>query len=772
MRRRILLILTVLAVLAAMVGVQASATAAAKDSPGATDIRAMGPDYNDGKRLPFASGTRQEAARAPGVASASAGAQRQQAAAQATYQVGDERTWLALDDTEGIIYLKDYTLRGVGDNIEVWVASDSDEVSSNTDFQPGDCRNGSRTQITDEQVQYLIGQFDDNIYPTESRVFSVPPERDGSNAVLPGQVGLPPDYYQGEGNKIVTLIDNVRDDNFYDLNNTNNFTYIAGFFYSVFNEFFDRNVMSIDAFDWLHRTGANPPNEPVPGDNCANAPARPFLYEGVFAHEYQHLLEYYEDVDEVNWVNEGLSDFAQTITGYVDPSVPITDIGFDSHVQCFLGYLGIQTPANPIPREGGPENSLTSWGDQGDDEILCDYGAAYTMMEMLAGRYGVGFMTALHRDDDNGLASLDKLLKERSSRLSALQVVHDWAAMVALDGVLDDGARLVRGGPPRRFQTPTLDATINWDTPEAYSTPGAPPNGSDYVRVRDAGGDYLKASQLRSLSFDGASSLPPLPVEWTVDSNPPGHPGDPALYSGSGDNLDRAIVRPVTVPTTDPTLTFDTYFSTEEGWDFGFVQVSTDGGKTYTSLGNDDTTTEADPGTIPAVHENLPGFTGNSGGGAEPAWISTSFDLSAYAGQEVLLAFRYITDSGVTLPGWWIDDLTVGGTLLSDGTTLSGWQSATQVSPIQVSGFTVQLVAYTDNHKRAWRATLRLDENFNRSLSRRALGELVGTAAQTVSVIVTYDDPTESINQYAPYILKVNGVTQPGGGSGAFVGRT
>ncbi len=61
------------------------------------------------------------------------------------------------------------------------------------------------------------------------------------------------------------------------------------------NDFLDRNVMTIDAFDWLHRTGANPPDEPVPGDFCTSAPARPFLYEGVFAHEYQHLLEHYED---------------------------------------------------------------------------------------------------------------------------------------------------------------------------------------------------------------------------------------------------------------------------------------------------------------------------------------------------------------------------------------------------------------------------------------------------------------------------------------------
>ena len=38
-------------------------------------------------------------------------------------------------------------------------------------------------------------------------------------------------------------------------------------------------------------------------------------------------------------MNEGVSDYAQTITGYVDPSIPITQIGFDSHIQCFLGLL-------------------------------------------------------------------------------------------------------------------------------------------------------------------------------------------------------------------------------------------------------------------------------------------------------------------------------------------------------------------------------------------------------------------------------------------------
>jgi hypothetical protein len=141
------------------------------------------------------------------------------------------------------------------------------------------------------------------VYPKESSEFSVPPGRDGTQATLPALLGLPSNYYEGESDNIVVLISNVRDTNYYDTNNAHGFSYIAGFFSSQLNEFFDRNVMTVDAFDWLHRTGQHPPNEPVAGDNCNSKPARPFLYEGVFAHEYQHLLEYYESPGEQSWVN-------------------------------------------------------------------------------------------------------------------------------------------------------------------------------------------------------------------------------------------------------------------------------------------------------------------------------------------------------------------------------------------------------------------------------------------------------------------------------------
>ena len=195
--------------------------------------------------------------------------------------------------------------------------------------------------------------------------------------------------YSGAGDKIVTLVDNVRDDNFYDFPAAP--TYIAGFFWSALNEYLDRNVMTIDAFDWLHRTGAAPADAPT-ADLCTSRPARPYLYEGVFAHEYQHLLQYYTDPNEVNFVNEGLSDFAETVTGYANSNATVFQAGPQSHLYCFNGFGTVTTPYNTNPRDcGGPENSLTLWGDEGSgNEILADYGNAWSFMLYLYDHYGIG----------------------------------------------------------------------------------------------------------------------------------------------------------------------------------------------------------------------------------------------------------------------------------------------------------------------------------------------------------------------------------------------
>jgi Immune inhibitor A peptidase M6 len=770
--------LTVLAVLAALTAVTVGASGAA----GGTDslkarqggFKPVGPDLYGG-RVPFV--------RADGKVvnlkikkKALSKAQRKKILRRAGIRlmnhpatIGEERVWLALDDTLGF-YRKRFTLRGRRNNIEVWVASPVPRTlpggtATGVDFLPGDCRNGVRTTITDAQVNYLMSEFDNNMLPKESAAFSVAPNRNGSHFV-PGSAGAPLEGISadptGDGDDVVTLIDNVRDDNFYDFNNSQGLTRIAGFFSSGLNELFDRNIMTIDAYDWLHLTGADPPHEPST-NLCTNAPARPFLYEGTFAHEYQHLLEYYENDAEVSWVNEGLSDWAQTLTGYVEPSRPITVKGYDSHIQCFLGYLRQATTFNPIPREAsGPENSLTLWGDQGDAEILCDYGAAYTMMEYLHGQFGTPFMTRLHREDAIGLPGLQAVLDHFGVRATSEDIVHRWAAMVAIDGLLDAGRKL-RGGRASQYRAPTLNATIDWDNPHAFSTPGAPPNGSDYLRLRDSAGNPLRLRDIERLRFNGAATHIPRPIAWTVDTNPPGATGDPALYSGTGDNRDESIVRSVAVPTgAGASLTFNARWNLEEDaggpWDFGYVQVSTDGGATYRSLTCTDTRTDHNPGAIPSVVANLPGFSGDSGG-----FRAQTCSLASFAGQTVLLAFRTINDPAAqgtdpnTPPGFWVDDVAIGGTLISDGTSLAGWQSPTQVRPIAVHGFTVQLIAYNTKSRSAVRlGQVRLDRNFDARIGEDRLEDLLGEGtADFVGAIVTYDEPTESVTDYAPYTLTV-----------------
>ena len=125
-----------------------------------------------------------------------------------------------------------------------------------------------------------------------------------------------------------------------------------------------------------------------------------------------------------------------------------------------------------------------------------------------------------------------------------------------------------------------------------------------------------------------------------------------------------------------------------------------------------------------------------------------------------------MTDSGVDLPGWWIDDVTVGDQSISDGSSLAGFRSASQVRPTRVSGFTVQLVGYrSDRPRHAFIHRLKLGSGFEGRLGGAALRRVLDEGYDVVAAIVTYDEPTEQILQYAPYRLWVaaEDVTQPGG---------
>jgi hypothetical protein len=443
-------------------------------------------------------------------------AARPELAGEKTPPVGTTLFWPALDIVKGVppgIYLKQYTLRAVGDKIEVWVASGCDATSCGTAFPAGDCRDrdvpGS-TAITDEQVKNLIKTFDGTIYPKETKAFSTPPDHNGS-ATIPGLVPLGVDF-AGNGERTVTLVDNVRDENFYDF--PKNQTYIAGFFAPAFNQLTDRNVMTIDAFDWVHRTGANPPDAPN-DDPCKSRPARPYTYEAVFGHEWQHLLESYQDPAEYTWVNEGLSMFAEALDKFTDVRPRVNEPNGQSQMLCFQGFGTVKGKSNQNPRAcGGPQNSLTIWGDEASvdpDSILADYGNAWSFMLYLYDHYGLAFMSDLHRDGTHqGLASVQFLLDKYAPGTKVADVLHDFELGNLLGGFLDHRGKkvgTVSGLGRDPLVSRDLDATLNLDSDTCYALAGAAPNGADYVRLRDANGKMLTGSALRSLSFTGDKTV-------------------------------------------------------------------------------------------------------------------------------------------------------------------------------------------------------------------------------------------------------------------------
>ncbi|GAA0578269.1 hypothetical protein GCM10010172_73880 [Paractinoplanes ferrugineus] len=680
-------------------------SAAAASDRSATDVRELDRTHFtlDGKPLPDHPRYQrpEPAARTPRGRTAAPHPPTERNPRARTPPVGTSREWLGLDDTTGNLYPKNYKLRAVGKHIEVWVA---DDIA----FPAADCRKNS-VVVGDKQIADLVRDFDNRIYPKETATFSTPPDRDGSNPRRPGD-------YSGDGDKTVTLVDNIRDENYFHFPAA--VTYIAGFFSAQLNELFDRNVMTIDAYDWKHRLGAYPADDPS-DDLCTSRPARPRMYDATFAHEWQHLLEYYIEPNEAKWVNEGLADFAQTLVGYVDARATVDDWGNDNHIVCYQGFGLVKTKYNANPRLcGGPQNSLNLWDEGAPTEVLADYGIAYSFLIYLADRFGLSTITELHRDGTHrGLAGVQAVLPAGTQ---LADVLHDFQTMTLVDKFVGEPGGKMTGVPLKRVTSAGLRSTVNLDNPTAYDMPGAAPNGADYVPL---------PTPLTSVTFAGAKNLPALPTGWTI--------ADGTLFSGNQLNLDSQAVLPVTVPSVKfPTLKLETSFGIENGYDFAYVSVSTDGGRSYLPLAGDRTT----KGPLG------PGLTGTSGTGG--AVVTAGYDLSAYAGKKVLLCLRYVSDGAVNKGGWRIGRITLDGKVLNDGSTLAGWRSPSMIVPTPVH---------------AWHATLVGIDGKRARLVPIAKWAEVKSYPRVVAIIA-YDEPTEKLAQYAPYRLVVNGALQPGGG--------
>ena len=490
-------------------------------------------------------------------------------------------------------------------------------------------------RISTAQLAYLLDQFDSNIYPAVTGVFG--------DLIPRGD----------EGQKVWVLIHNIRDESYYE----DYEYYVAGYFSSSENAENNKNMFHIDSLDWQNRVGPDG--------------TRPHLYEGTFAHEFEHMVHFDVDPDEPSWVDEGLADLASFLSGYGHS---------DGHIDYYLRRHWY-TP-------------LTFWGGG-----LEDYGASYLFQLYLFEKFGgAEFTSALVQEQANGIEGIETTLAAFGFTESFDDIFDAWTIANYLDDTSKAGGKygyetLEVGGADTRFNTIEswmqiyhqlyIDVYGDWlqmfpfyeapfqETGWQFAVYGDPlPYTAQYFRFNSqkATTAWLDGQDFAGVpAFSGA-------YEW---------------YSGDNAWAWRSFYQTFDIPTAGATLSFMTNFDIEEDWDYGYVEVhdlTTDEWYTLEDLNGN--TVDTDP--FGQNNPNVPdgreprdyvtagrwnAFTGSSHG-----WAQVVMDLTPFAGHSIELHFRLWQDGAFTLGNMYVDDISIPEIGFSDdveagedGWTTDGW---------------------------------------------------------------------------------------------------
>lgn len=330
-------------------------------------------------------------------------------------------------------------------------------------------------------------------------------------------------------------------------------------------------------------------------------------FDSVLAHEFQHMIHWHQDRNEDTWVNEGFSELATFINGYGPSS--------------FMG-----------PYAAVPDTQLTSWADS-PNAAVAHYGGSFLLMAYFLQRYGEDMTRAAVSRTENGLVGFNAVLAENGFN----EQIQDVFADFLVANYLNDpdagsglwGYRDLTPGPVALSERYSVYPVEKQATVYQY--------GADYIELTGQGNVTIE--------FNGSTSVR------VVDNQ--AHSGEYQWYSHRGDDSNTRLTHAFDLTGVESaTLQYWTWYDIETDWDYGYVEISTDGGESWTILQTPHSATDN-----PSGNAYGPGYTGSSGSG--PAWVEEKLDISAYAGREVLVRFEYVTDDAVNRPGLTIDDVSI-----------------------------------------------------------------------------------------------------------------
>ena len=410
------------------------------------------------------------------------------------------------------------------------------------------------------------------------------------------------------------------------------------------------------------------------------------IYMSVLAHEFQHAIHFNQDTGEDSWVNEGLSELATQISGY--------------EVNSFDAFL---------PR---PDTQLNYWPES-SARRFAHYGSSALFFIYLTQRIGgPEYLKDLMTEQMDDIAGVDAFLQGFGLRFE--DVFADWVIANYLDaddrkyGYLDNDVRIRRARPlgdgkGREMSLPQFSARYH------------------SLRSNAAEG---------TLRFQGSTQVRQVEAECVSE--------DGCWWSNRGDSINTRVTREFDLTGLDSaTLEYMVWYDIEDGWDYGYVEVSDDDGHTWTILEGQYTSDDDVSGNAYG-----PGYTGRS-----REWKQESIDLTPFVGGPVLIRFEYVTDAAVYRDGFMVSDVSIPQ--LDDSMDTDEWMSEgfTPARKSLPQRFIVQVVTIgTDEEYEVSRLELDGDNS----------GEVVlsGLDAPDTAVVIVISPVTPDTRHSAKYTLE------------------
>ncbi|MCA9948364.1 MAG: immune inhibitor A [Anaerolineales bacterium] len=346
-------------------------------------------------------------------------------------------------------------------------------------------------------------------------------------------------------------------------------------------------------------------------------------YLGVLAHEFRHMIEDNFDSSGMDWEKEGSATLAAEIAGF---------------------------PSNG-PERGNvfltnPDQQLNSWTE---DNTSPFYGQGYLLNRYILDRFGADFYKAFATSQAQGLNTIDAIAPEFGLDQTGETVWLDWLTALALHNhphapeqytFQNAGVDTAAATPIETLPT-TIDTTVHQYAADYYALPNEP----------------------LTLTFSGNETVSLI--------GSPAASGDHYWVAQRANHSNPQLTRELDLSAVDSaTLNYSVFADIEHGYDFAYVAVSTDNGRSWQPLSADNMQ-GLDPADSPSGGAHTPRFyTGRS-----QEWVQESIDLTPFAGQTIQLRFEYVTDPILTYAGIAFDDISVPEINFFDDaeSELDGW---------------------------------------------------------------------------------------------------